>query len=130
MRSVTFVGAVGGDGECFLWRTATEKDRAGVVGEQEHAEDRLSEVEFRQEMAQDRSVEYDPAEVDAAMRQLYPGQVCRALGVRDGRNYRFTISVEEVGGADEDIREGRVRHHESVEAMLSDLKGDPEPRTE
>ena len=96
MRIVAFIAETGGDGECFVWRGATEADRAAVVGVEQQAKDRLEEIEFQKEHAQDFNQKYDPGVVDTVMRVITPGDVCHALGVKRGKRYRFTISVEEV----------------------------------
>ena len=101
MRTVQFVAQAGGDGECFLWRGATELDRAAVVGTEQQAQDRKDEEEFAAEMTKDLphlENHYNQEWIENRLKQIYPGDVCRACGVQDGKFYLFTVTVEEIPG--------------------------------
>lgn len=90
MKQISFVAETGGDGECFCWDNLSKQDKVGVVGESEYENTVTfyrSDDEFDEEYEQMLQVE---------LKRLYPDTVMNALEVKEGRKYRFTISVEEM----------------------------------
>ena len=86
MKSITFIGQESGDGECFRWR-CTPKIRRAIIGENAFN----TEVQFNEEIAAE-----DGHEKPELPGYIYPGEVLRQLGCKDGKIYRFTITAEEV----------------------------------
>ena len=85
MRSITFVGKESGDGESFRWEV-TPHCRRLIIGENDYK----AEMELLAEIAQESGTEV------VQSGHLYPEEILRAVGCRDDRKYRFTITAEEV----------------------------------
>lgn len=71
-KSVTFIGRISGDMECFCWDDVPIVQRAGLV--------------------KTHTFDLDNGE---RLDRMYPNDVFDHLGCKDKR-YRFTISVEEI----------------------------------
>ena len=92
MKSISFVGIPGGDGECFIWSGLSKEDKINIIGQDNYDYDLKWETEFYKEYKPETFED----SVSERMGRIYPSEVLESLGAEDGKKYRFVISVEEV----------------------------------
>lgn len=85
---VSFIGTIGGDGECFRWEGLSQTDKMEVIGKANYLQDRQLEAECLED--------HDEKHIDYIMSNLYPGELVSALGCEPGKRYKFTLVVEEL----------------------------------
>ena len=95
MKSVTFVGRPGGDGECFCFQDVPEEDCIQILGEE-----RI--LEFKEDLEKYKKQKLDSlvANVKKMLSRIYPSEIMYALGCSEpgkkSKKYKFTITAEEI----------------------------------
>ena len=95
-RSISFVGRVSGDSECFCWDDVPEDQRKSIVGQKSHAMDVGFLKSCENEEVEDGLEEYHKTSIrmaKATLTRLYPDDIMKKL--KAGKKpYRITITVE------------------------------------
>lgn len=99
MQTITFRAKIGGSNECFLWCDIPTIDMLGLIGGERFQQKIEDERKFRKELNHD--IEYDYYDLDdeslsKVICKLSPDSVFKLLGVESNKQYRFTISAEEI----------------------------------
>ncbi len=95
-NTITFIAAQSSDMECFCWKLASLDEAKRLLGKEKYAQERKAEIKMAKESAKDQGTKFDEARVDYYMTRLYPNMVLDKLGCVNGKNYKFTVTVEEI----------------------------------
>lgn len=85
---ISFSGQLSGDGECFCWDNIPPEDVDKIITLV------YNNIKYEDENHKQNLQEY--YEEDRRKNNLCPHDIWSALGLEYGKNYKFTISAEEV----------------------------------